>query len=105
MGAVTGFAIAEEMSRVNALVMNCSPVRSGATAEIVYIVSECLKKKYEVTSVGIDDFDINFCKGYRSCHRTAKCIQHDDVDFIIESIEHFYGHWRYSCERSIDYRL
>ena len=29
---------------MNALVMNCSPVRSGATAEIVHIVSECLKK-------------------------------------------------------------
>ena len=28
------------------LVMNCSPVRNGATAEIVNIVSDCLKEKY-----------------------------------------------------------
>ena len=34
---------------MNALVMNCSPVKNGATAEIVHIVSECLKDKYNVT--------------------------------------------------------
>lgn len=42
------------------LVMNCSPVRNGATAEIVNIVFECLKKRYEVKSICIDDFDISF---------------------------------------------
>ena len=34
---------------MNALIMNCSPVRNGATAEIVKTVSDCLKEKYEVT--------------------------------------------------------
>lgn len=29
----------------------------------------------------------SFCKGCRSCHNTAKCIQHDDVDKIIEQYE------------------
>ena len=69
------------------LVMNCSPVRNGATAEIVSIISECLTERYEVRSICIDDFDINFCKGCRMCHQTAKCVQNDDVDKIIENYE------------------
>lgn len=72
---------------MNALVMNCSPVKNGATAEIVHIVLNCLKEKYEVKSICIDDFNINFCTGCRSCHNTAKCIQHDDVDLILELYE------------------
>ncbi len=72
---------------MKALVMNCSPVRNGATAEIVNIVSKCLKERYEVRSICIDDFDISFCKGCRTCHNTAKCVQHDDVDKIIDYYE------------------
>lgn len=72
---------------MNALVMNCSPVRNGATSEIVNIVSECLKDKYEVKAVCIDDFDIGFCKGCRACHSTAKCFQHDDVDKVVAQFE------------------
>lgn len=33
---------------MNALVINCSPVRNGATAEIVHIVSEYFKNKFDV---------------------------------------------------------
>ena len=65
------------------LVMNCSPVRNGATAEIVKIVSECLSEKHEVIESCIDDFKVGFCKGCRTCHNTAKCIQTDDTDKII----------------------
>ena len=71
------------------LVINCSPVRDGATAEIVNIVSGCLKERYDVRSTCIDDFEISFCKGCRTCHNTAKCIQHDDVEKVIEQ----YGRW------------
>ena len=42
--------------RMNALVINCSPVKNGATAEIVHIVSECLQENYEVKSICIDDY-------------------------------------------------
>ena len=72
---------------MKALVMNCSPVRDGATAEIVNIVSKCLTERYEVRSICIDDFRIGFCKGCRTCHRTAKCMQNDDVEKIIENYE------------------
>lgn len=39
---------------MNALVMNCSPVRTGATAQIVKIVSDCLSEKYDVRSICSD---------------------------------------------------
>ncbi|MCM1299242.1 MAG: flavodoxin family protein [Firmicutes bacterium] len=72
---------------MNALVMNCSPVKNGATAEIAFTVSEYLKDKYDVKSICIDDFKFSFCKGCRTCHTTAKCVQHDDVDQIISCFE------------------
>lgn len=72
---------------MNALVMNCSPVRNGATAEIVNIVSECLKDRYEVKAICIDDFDIGFCRGCRTCHSTAKCFQYDDLNKVIAQFE------------------
>lgn len=72
---------------MKALVMNCCPMRYGATAEIAKTISECLSAKYEVKNVCIDDFDIKFCKGCRTCHKTAKCIQQDDVTVIMEQYE------------------
>ena len=69
------------------LVMNCSPVRNGATAEIVNIVTDCLEKKHDVKNICIDDYDIKFCKGCGTCHNTAKCVQNDDADRIIEQYE------------------
>lgn len=48
---------------MNALLINCSPVRDGATAEILHIVSEHLKNKFNVKNICIDDFKIDFCKG------------------------------------------
>lgn len=69
------------------LVINCSPVRNGATAEIINIVSEYLGKTHEVNTICIDDYAIGFCKGCRICHTTAKCVQHDDVDTIMEQFE------------------
>ncbi len=69
------------------LIINCSPVRNGATAEKVKIVTGCFENRHDVKSICIDDYDINFCKGCRTCHNTAKCIQNDDVDRIIAQYE------------------
>ena len=62
---------------MNALVMNCSPVRNGATAEIVELVSEQLSAKYDVKEICIDDYAFGFCRGCRKCHNTAKCVMSD----------------------------
>lgn len=69
------------------LVLNCSPVRTGATAEIVKIVSDELSDRYNVKTACIDDFEFSFCKGCRSCHTTAECVQHDDVDVLMNEFE------------------
>ena len=80
---------------MRALIINCSPVRTGATAEIVKLVSEQLSNKYSVKSICIDDYVFAFCRGCRSCHNTAKCAmsdagvienimrEYDDADIIV----------------------
>lgn len=69
------------------LLINCSPVRNGATAEIIKIVNLCLKVKHDVKCICIDDFEVKFCKGCRICHKTAKCVQDDDVTKIMEQFD------------------
>ncbi len=73
---------------MKALVINCSPVRTGATAEIVKLVAEQLSDWYSVKSICIDDYSFAFCKGCRSCHNTAKCVMSDAV--VIENIMNEY---------------
>ena len=72
---------------MNVLVINCSPVRNGATAEIVQTVSQFLSDRYQTKSVCIDDYNFAFCKGCRSCHSTAECIQDDDVTLLMNEFE------------------
>lgn len=72
---------------MKALVINCSPVRNGATAEIVSIVSHELMGKYETKSICIDDYSFAFCRGCRSCHNTAQCVLSDDIDLIMGEFE------------------
>ena len=67
----------EQMMKI--LVINCSPVRNGATAEIVSIVKKCVEKENTVDTVCIDDFEIKLCKGCRKCNEIAECFQEDDV--------------------------
>ena len=69
---------------MKALIVNCSPVRTGATAAIVNLVLEQLSAKYDAKSICIDDFKFLFCRGCRSCHNTAKCVMNDAV--VIEDI-------------------
>ena len=73
---------------MNALIINCSPVRTGATAEIVKIVSGLLSGRYRTRTVCIDDYRFGYCRGCRSCHKTAECVQHDDVDVLMGEFEH-----------------
>ena len=63
--------------KMKVLIVNCSPVRTGATAEIVMLVSEQLSDRYSVKSICIDDYSYAFCRGCRSCHNTAKCVMSD----------------------------
>ena len=69
------------------LVINCSPVQNGATAEIVKWVGQYVRDGNEVRTLCIDDYDVRFCKGCRKCHETAACFQKDDVYRIMEQLE------------------
>ena len=69
---------------MRALIINCSPFRDGATTEIVQYVSEQLSPRYETKAICIDDYHFGYCRGCRSCHRTAKCILNDDVETIMD---------------------
>lgn len=73
---------------MNVLVINCSPVRHGATAEISMSISAYLKAKYTVKNICIDDYSFDFCTGCRSCHKTAMCMnQDDDIVNIMNEFE------------------
>ena len=73
---------------MKALVINCSPVRTGATAEIVRTVCSELEKRYDTKSICIDDYTFAFCKGCRSCHKTAACVM-PDAPVIREIMDEF----------------
>ena len=67
--------------------INCSPVRTGATAEIVKIAAEQLSDRYDVRTVCIDDYRFSYCRGCRTCHTTAERVQHDDVETLMDEFE------------------
>lgn len=69
------------------LLINCSPVRNGATAEIVEKVKSNLSCNYTVKMICIDDYDIKFCKGCKTCYINARCIHNDDVQSIMKEFE------------------
>ncbi|MBO5576439.1 MAG: flavodoxin family protein [Ruminococcus sp.] len=72
---------------MKALIINCSPVRDGATAEITNIIAAELSRKYETKQVCIDDYSIAYCKGCRSCHNTAKCVITDGAQQLMAEFE------------------
>ncbi len=72
---------------MNVLIINCSPVRYGATAEIAKTAAEKLSEKYDVKSICIDDYSFAFCKGCSCCHNTAVCVIDDDIRLIISEFE------------------
>ena len=53
--------------KMNALVINCSPVKNGATAEMVNLVAECIQEKYSVKKVCI----MNWWRGNGGCARQS----------------------------------
>ena len=71
---------------MKALIINCSPVRDGATAAIAHIAAEKLAERYDTKIICIDDYRFAFCKGCRSCHTTGRCILRDDAPAIVEEL-------------------
>ena len=72
---------------MNILVLNCSPVRDGATALIAEIISDTVKRGNTVRCACIDDYQIGLCRGCRECHRTARCFQRDGAEKLMAEFE------------------
>ena len=70
-----------------ALILNCSPVRTGATARIAETISEALEGRFDARRACIDDYRFDFCRGCRSCHATARCVMDDDVTRLMDEFE------------------
>ena len=84
------------------LIINCSPVRNGATAEIVNIVKDNVSVGNEVHAKLSSGK-----KGYTIALRTGPSMP--ECERIISSIEHFHGHLEIeSCGKlglcSIEYK-
>lgn len=73
--------------KMKILVINCSPVKNGATAQIVRLVSEFCGKGNEVRSVCIGDYEIKLCRVCRKCHETAECSISDDTKKLMAEYE------------------
>ena len=72
---------------MKALIINCSPVRDGATAEIARMAAEALSNRHDVKSICIDDYRFGFCRGCRACHTAAKCVLDDDVPRVLKEFD------------------
>ena len=72
---------------MKALIINCSPVRTGAPAEIVKIIYDEISSRYDTKCICIDDYSFEFCKGCRTCHSTAKCVMDDDILKIMSEFD------------------
>ena len=72
---------------MKALIINCSPVRTGATAEIVNIINSEISSRYDTKCICIDDYKFEYCRGCRSCHKTVKCIMNDDIIKIMNEFD------------------
>lgn len=72
---------------MNLLIINCSPVKTGATSKITKIISERLSSTYKSKIICIDDYNVKFCRGCRTCHNTAKCVLNDDMPLIMDEFE------------------
>ena len=77
------------------LVMNCSPVRDGATdwfareaaRGFAEPLAGCYVPRHEVKQICIADYAFAFCRGCRCCHDTGACVQHDDFDKLMAEID------------------
>ena len=69
------------------LIINCSPVRNGATAETVRIIRDAVSAGNDARAICIDDYDIHLCRGCRRCHETASCPQRDDTKKLMAMFE------------------
>lgn len=68
-------------------IINGSPRSNGSTAYIITKILEGMNiSNTDITSFCLGQTNIKYCLGCKECYKTGKCIQHDDVEKIMQSI-------------------
>lgn len=69
------------------LLLNASPKKIGATQEILKTVQEAASSKTETELLCLGDVHIQYCLGCKQCYHTCRCVQHDDMEALLEKLE------------------
>lgn len=69
------------------LLLNAGAKDYGVTQEILLTIQEEIPKSDSVELICLGNVDIKFCKGCKSCYDTCECIQKDDMENIISTID------------------
>lgn len=64
-----------------------SPRTSGSTGLIVdKMIEGMLESKIEASRYCLGEMDIQYCLGCKECYRSGACVQHDDMQVIIDDL-------------------
>ena len=70
------------------LIINCSPVRNGATACLCDMLTRYVRENgQDVQSVCIEDYEMALCRGCRACHTTGECVTRDGAQQLLADFE------------------
>ena len=67
------------------LLINASPRRNGATHAILDEIAHVLGNS--CTQLRLSDYEIGYCRGCKHCYKTARCVQSDGMDAILQCME------------------
>lgn len=67
---------------MNIILINSSPRKNGATANMVNMLADELGKYYDVNAeiINVDDLSLAYCVGCQQCYKTGECIFNDDLE-------------------------
>ncbi len=69
------------------LLLNASPKNSGATQEILKLLSQAAPHGVKTELLCFGDWNIGYCRGCKACYQTRECVVKDDMAFLVEKLE------------------
>ena len=64
-----------------------SPRKNGSTSKILNEISHALHENgFDISQHFINDLEIGYCGGHKTCEITGACIQHDDVQKVVNDM-------------------
>ena len=72
---------------MNILCLNGSPRRNGSSVMLIeQILAGFQAEAHDVKTWLLGEANIGYCTGCKTCHRTGRCVQRDDMDEIIHDL-------------------